>query len=207
MPDNLIFYAKNKLLHLQKIIPIIMNKKIILSLILMAVAVALFRIMPRFEGVWGITPLFAVALFSGALFKSNKLWAFLLPVLAIFFSDVLWQLMGATGFYKGQIFNYLLFILITCLGFLIKNIKFLNVLLASLAAPTIFFIISNFGVWLGGGGFARPKTFAGLMQTYVDGWPFYFPWQLISTVVFSAFLFGGWYLIQNYSKEKSFVHS
>ena len=183
-----------------------MNKKIILSLILMAVAVAIFRIMPRFEGVWGITPLFAVAIFSGAIFKNNKIWAFTLPVLAIFFSDVLWQLTGETGLYKGQIFNYFLFILITCLGFLIKNIKFLNVLLASLAAPTIFFIISNLGVWLGGGGFARPKNFAGLMQTYVDGLPFYFPWQLISTVVFSALLFGGWYLAQNFSKEKSIAH-
>ena len=184
-----------------------MNKKIFSSLILMAVAVALFRILPTFEGVWGITPLFSVALFSGTIFKNKKGWAFLLPVLAIFFSDLLWQLIGNIGFYKGQIFNYILFVSVTCIGFLIKRTTASNVVLASLAAPTFFFILSNFGVWFGGGGFARPKTFAGLMQTYVDGLPFYFPWQLLSTLVFSGVLFGGWYLIQNFSKENSFVHS
>ena len=180
-----------------------MNKKIILSLILMALVVALFRIMPKLDGVWGVTPLFAVAIFSGALFRNNKLWAFILPLLAIFFSDFLWQLVGEAGVYKGQFLNYFLYVSITCVGFLIKKINFSNITLASLAAPTAFFILSNFGVWLGGGGLARSKNFAGLMQSYVDGWPFYFPWQLLSTLAFSAILFGGWYWINHLSKQKA----
>ncbi len=180
-----------------------MNKKIIFSILLMAIVIALFRILPKFDGVWGITPLFAVGIFSGALFRNHKPWAFALPVLAIFFSDVLWQLIGSAGFYKGQLLNYFLFIVITCLGFLIKEIKFSNITLTSLAAPTVFFILSNFGVWLGNGGLGRPKTFVGLMQTYADGLPFYFPWQLLSTLLFSGILFGGWYWMNSVFKEKA----
>ncbi|MCU7693586.1 DUF6580 family putative transport protein [Haoranjiania flava] len=180
-----------------------MNRNIILTIALTALAVALFRIMPRWEGVWGITPIFSIALFSGSIFKSNKGMAFLLPVLALFFSDVLWQLIDGSGFYPGQFVNYILFVMITCIGFFINKNNVVNIGLASLAAPTAFFLLSNFSVWVSGGGLARPKNFAGLMQTYVDGLPFYFPWQLASTLFFSALLFGGMYLLSAHKKTTS----
>jgi hypothetical protein len=95
-----------------------------------------------------------------------------------------------------------LFALLTTVGFLVKKINVLNVLLASIAAPTAYFIISNFTVWIGGGGLERPKTFAGLMMCYSDGLPFYQN-SLYATVFFSLVLFGGYYLAQRSGVNKS----
>jgi hypothetical protein len=91
-------------------------------------------------------------------------------------------------------------------GFLLKKINFRNVVLFSVSGSVIFFITSNFLVWLGGGGLERPKTFAGLMQCYTDAFVFYrdagairgFEANLIlGDLFFTAVLFGGYYLVRN----------
>ena len=66
--------------------------------------------------------------------------------------------------------------------------------IASIAAPLVYFALSNFMVWIEGAGYVRPKTFSGLMQTYVDGLPF-LSGSIMSSVVFSIILFGGYYLL------------
>lgn len=175
------------------------KKNIILILIVLIVIASLYRILPNRP--YGFSPIFAMTLFGGAIFVKNKKWAFILPLLSLFISDALYQVlyingMSVTpGFYQGQLLNYLLFGALTCIGFLITKIKVLNVLLASIASPTIYFLISNFIVWAGNGGLGRPKTFAGLMQCYADGLPFY-PNSVYSTILFSGILFGGYYLLK-----------
>ena len=53
----------------------------------------------------------------------------------------------------------------------------------------------RFLTWLGVGAFVEyPKTWEGLMACYTLALPFY-KTSLIATVVFSAVLFGSWYLI------------
>jgi hypothetical protein len=66
-----------------------------------------------------------------------------------------------------------------------------------LAAPTAYFLASNFLVWASSSplaGLGRPKTFAGLMMCYSDGLPFY-PWSVAATFIFSAILFGSYYIM------------
>lgn len=181
------------------------NYKIITSIILMAVTIALYRVLLSFnlKGIYGITPIFSIALFSGAIFKNNKIIAFFLPLLGIFFSDLLWQLVGETGFYKGQLLNYALFMLMTVIGFGVHLQKMGSILKASVIAPTLYFLLSNFFVWMSGGGFNRPKTPAGLVQCYIDGLPFYFPWQIVSTLVFSFILFVGLHWLHNKQLAKT----
>jgi hypothetical protein len=175
------------------------TKQIVIALALLTIVCALYRIVP--DRPWGFAPQIAMAVFGGAIFINNKKWAFAVPLLSMFLSDVLYQLlynMGVhvmPGFYEGQWQNYLLFVLLTTIGFLIKKINVLNVLLASIAAPTVYFILSNFLVWSSGGGLERPKTFAGLMMCYNDGVPFYQN-SMYATAFFSALFFGGYYLIQ-----------
>ncbi|MGZ8538406.1 MAG: DUF6580 family putative transport protein [Flavisolibacter sp.] len=41
----------------------------------------------------------------------------------------------------------------------------------------------------------RPKTFEGLMMSFADGLPF-FRSSLVYTIIFSAVLFGGYFLAQ-----------
>jgi hypothetical protein len=176
------------------------TKSIIVTLILLVFVAALYRIFPNRP--MGFAPQYAMAIFGGAIFVKNKKWAFILPVLSMFLSDLFYQFLYSRGlsvtpgFYEGQWQNYALFVLLTMIGFLIKKINVLNVLIASVASPTVYFILSNFMVWAGGGGLQRPKTWGGLMQSYVDGLPFYVN-SIYATVLFSTILFCGYFFVKN----------
>jgi hypothetical protein len=184
-----------------------LNKNFLLVFVLLIIVAALYRVIP--DRPWGFAPHLAMALFGGAVIKDKK-WAFALPVFSLFLSDLLYHLLyinglsSIPGFYEGQFTNYLWFMGITCLGFFMKNIRVGNVISFSFLAPTVYFLISNFSVWIGGGGFQRPKTFSGLMQCYTDGLPFY-RGGLMATLVFSAILFGTYMLVTKKKKEMQTV--
>ena len=176
------------------------TKQLAISFILLIVIASLYRIMPGRP--YGFAPQIAMAIFGGAIFKDKK-FAFLLPLLAMFVSDCLYQILymngvgSIYGFYDGQVLNYILFGGLTIFGFFIKNLNVKKIALASIAAPTAYFLASNFFVWSSSSplaGLSRPKTFAGLMMCYGDGLPFY-PWSVASTFVFCAILFGSYYLM------------
>ena len=176
------------------------RKQLAGSFILLIVIASLYRIMPGRP--LGFSPMIAMAIFGGAVIKDKK-FAFLLPLLAMFVSDGLYQLLyingvgNIPGFYEGQATNYILFGGLTVFGFFIKNFNIKRIAIASLSAPTAYFLISNFMVWASASplaGLGRPKTFSGLMMCYSDGLPFY-PWSVASTFIFSAVLFGSFYLL------------
>ena len=191
------------------------TKQIAGSFILLIIIASLYRIMPGRP--FGFAPQIAMAIFGGAVIK-DKRFAFLLPLLAMFVSDGFYQLLYINGvgiipgFYEGQALNYLLFASLTVFGFLVKNFNIKNIAIASLAAPTAYFLISNFLVWASSSplaGFGRPKTFSGLMMCYADGLPFYL-WSLAATVVFSSILFGAYYFMTrpaSLSAERKFLNS
>ena len=89
-----------------------LNRQIILALVIMVAMSALYRIMP--SRPMGFAPQIAIALFSGSLFASKKSYSFLLPIVSMLISDILYQVLynfGYTaiqGFYSGQIENYIL---------------------------------------------------------------------------------------------------
>ena len=177
-----------------------LNKTLIWSLLLLTLVAALYRIIPGRP--YGFAPQWAMAVFAGTVIK-NKKWAFAMPVLSMLISDIIYQalyrngLSTIEGFYDGQWQNYLLFALLVVIGFAIRKINVTNVFIASLASPTVYFILSNLILWAGWSGtrgLGRPKTFNGLMMCYSDAVPFY-KTSLIATVVFSAILFGSYYFI------------
>lgn len=175
-----------------------LNKSVLLAFGLLILASSLYRVWPGRP--FGFAPQWAMAVFAGAVIK-DKRWAFVLPLLSMLVSDTIYQILynnGTSqiwGFYGGQWLNYLLFASMTVFGFMIaKRINVLNVLAASLAAPSAFFLLSNFTVWISGGGYSRPFTGAGLMQCYADGIPFY-QTSLLATPVFSVVLFGIYFLV------------
>ncbi|MGB8192906.1 MAG: DUF6580 family putative transport protein [Chitinophagaceae bacterium] len=180
-----------------------LNKNVLLVFVLLIVVAALYRVIP--DRPWGFAPHLAMALFGGAVIKDKK-WAFALPIFSLFLSDLLYQMLylnglsDTKGFYSGQWTNYLWFVGITCLGFLMKNIRVGTVVSFSFLAPTLYFLVSNFSVWIGGGGWQRPKTFEGLMMCYADGLPFY-RGGLMATLIFSALLFGTYMLVKRREME------
>jgi len=169
----------------------------------MMLVACIYRVIPARP--YGFAPQLAVALFAGAVI-SNKKWAILLPLFSMFFSDLLYHFMftyklgNVPGFYDGQWVNYLLYTGVILIGFLMKKITIKNIALFSLIGPTAYFLSSNFVVWVGGGGWGRPKTFSGLLQCYEDGVPFY-TMSLLSTLIFCTVLFGSWFLI--YKKRET----
>jgi len=192
---------------LQKYLDMKLSKQIIFSFILLIIIASLYRIMPGRP--YGFAPMIAMAIFGGAVIKEKKL-AFLFPLLAMFISDGLYQLLyingvgNIPGFYEGQFLNYILFGGLTVFGFFIKNFSIKKIAIASISAPTFYFLISNFLVWASSSplaGLGRPKTFAGLMMCFSDGLPFY-PWSLASTFIFSAIFFGSYYLMANPTSQK-----
>lgn len=171
------------------------------SFLLLVLVAAVYRAIPGRP--WGFAPQFAMAIFSGAVVKERK-WAFAFPLLSLLISDVFYQLLYVAelfempGFYSGMILNYILFGTLTVIGFYTNASRLFSILKSCFTAPTVFFFLSNFMVWMGNGGYQRPKTWTGLMQTYYDGLPFYAN-SILATVLFGLLLFGSNMLIKKYA--------
>lgn len=166
------------------------NKQTIIFLfILVILSTAVKLICAPQINLSGFTCVIAVSLFAGLTIKDKKL-AFLFPLLTLFISDILLQGLHAlnvfpySGFYSGQIINYILFIVLTLIGIALRNTKTAGIIAASFIGPTVFFILSNFFVWkLQGAAMGYSRDISGLMQTYTFGLPFYRN-SLISTFIF-----------------------
>lgn len=178
-----------------------LSKFNIYSFLMLVVVAAAYRAIPGRP--WGFAPQFAMAIFSGAVVKDKK-WALAFPLLSLLISDVLYQalylsgLYEIPGFYNGMISNYVLFGSLTVIGFFTNAASISSIAKSSVSAPTVFFVLSNFMVWIGNGGYQRPKTMTGLMQVYIDGLPFYAN-SIIATVVFGSILFGAHQLIKKFA--------
>jgi Family of unknown function (DUF6580) len=140
-------------------------------------------------GAANFSPVYAGLLFSGACLKRrDSIW---FPVLLLAGSDLLVNsLLYHMSFQWMQILNWVAFAAIVVVGWwLQKRVSVRNVLVASVAGPSVFFLISNFAVWVGGG--LYPPTFGGLAACYAAAIPFYGN-SLISAVLFSGILFGAY---------------
>jgi hypothetical protein len=168
------------------------NKRVYVTLALFVCSAALYRVVPGRP--YGFAPQIAMALFGGAVFRWS--WeAFAFPLISLLISDALYQFLyiqGLTpiqGFYSGQWLNYAILSTVVLLGLLFKNLSLRNIALYSFLAPTWYFLLSNFTVWLGSDGLFIPRTWAGLVETYVLGLPFY-QTSIWATYFFSALFFG-----------------
>ena len=169
------------------------NKQIFVALVIMIITSALYRVLPGRP--YGFAPQIAIALFGGSLFSRQKQYAFLLPMLSMFISDLLYQVLytyqltDMQGFYEGQLLNYVLIASTAVFGFGLQSNKLSRYFIGFLSAPTAYFLVSNFLVWTQGGGYHHAFTITGLIQTMVDGLPFY-PYSVAGTLVFGGILFG-----------------
>jgi hypothetical protein len=160
-------------------------------LCLMIVIVAFSRLIPHMPN---FSPLGAIGLFGAAYF-AHKWQAYLIPILATWVSDLFLNNMvyasyypEFTWFYEGFYWQYGSYLLIVLMGiFLFKKVNIQRVVSGAFLASIIFFLVSNFGVWISGTMY--PKTSEGLVACYVAAIPF-FKGTLIGNLLFSAVLFG-----------------
>ncbi len=165
-----------------------MNTKIFKSQFFFIAALVLLAAVLRFIPHWpNFTPLAAMALFGGTYIKRKEL-AFLLPIAAMFVSDLF------IGFHATMIWVYVAFIAIVALGFVLRrNVKVVNVVAMSLASSTLFFLVTNFGTWMTQM-MPYPMNVAGLMQAYIAGLPFFLN-GIMGDLFFCTVLFGSYYVI------------
>ena len=166
---------------------------------LMVLVAAMSRLLPHPPNV---TAVGATALFGAAYF-AKKYWAFLIPFLALWISDLVLNNVvygafteGFTMFSSYMIWTYSAFGLIILLGSsVLKKVKPLNLLGASLGASTIFFLLTNFGTWYANFGDIYANNFTGLMAAYAAGLP-YFLNTIVGDLFYVGVLFGAFELVK-----------
>lgn len=172
------------------------NKKIYILLITSIVVFGVIaRVLPHNAN---FAPMGAIALFAAAFYKRKAL-ALAIPAIAWWLSDLyLNNTVYATSenftwFTYDQLFSVLALLSIVLLGaLLLKSFNVAKVLVGSISASLIFFLISNFGVWMQG--FLYPKTWSGLVSCYTMALPFYKA-TFVSDLVFSGIFFSAMYFI------------
>jgi hypothetical protein len=156
-----------------------------LGLIALAVAA---RLLPHAANV---TPLFAVTLFACAYLPRR--WALAVPVTAMIGSDLI------IGLHSGIAFTWTGMLVFALLGYGLRDrTGAFRVIGSALLGSVVFFIWTNFGVWLVGG--LYPHTSSGLAQCYLAALPF-FRNSLLGNVAFSGLLFAAyeWYRVRRRS--------
>jgi hypothetical protein len=147
---------------------------------------AVFRLLPHWPNV---TPVAAMALFGGAYF-SRKIFAFILPMAALFLSDLV------LGFHGTMWAVYLGFAITVAFGLLIRSkVSVWSVAGVVLGSSVIFFLLTNFASWMGSAFYA--PTFTGLLTAYTAGLPFFLN-SLLGDVFFAGVLFGSFQLLQQW---------
>ena len=122
------------------------------------------------------TPIVTVAILSGYFF-SNIYFSFLTLLISMFVADTF------IGFHEHMFSVYISLLLISFIFYKIsEKINFKNLFMCSFIASLIFFIISNFGVWIIGGLYDR--SLSGLVECYILAIPF-FGNTFLSTVIFA----------------------
>lgn len=127
------------------------------------------------------TPVLAAALFCGTLYARPS-HAVLVPILGMAASDLVLGL-------HGQIWAvYLAVALCVALGrWMLTPPKALTTVAAGVSGSVLFFLLTNFAVWLQGDFY--PLTSAGLLACYIAAIPF-FHHTLIATLLFGLALLG-----------------
>jgi len=201
-----IFYFKYNLI-LPKLIA--MNSKILNNIAIALVLITL-AVITRLSAIENQLPNFtavgSVLLFSTFYFKNSKL-NFLLPIAIMFISDLF--LLSFFGVNSQSTGNYLAFLVYVIMSsHFIKKIKIKNVALAGVSGATLFFLISNFLVWLNTG-IAEGDyslTLGGLFHCYAKGFSPWYTNQLMADLVWSAIIFGVYelsiYSIKNLSLNR-----
>jgi len=87
------------------------------------------------------------------------------------------------GFYQNMFFIYFSLFLITFFSFKItKKINIKSLFFIGLGSSLLFYLISNFGVWMMGS--LYPKNINGLIECYIAAIPF-FRNTVLSTIIYS----------------------
>lgn len=149
------------------------------------------------------TPLGAMALFGGCYYKDR--WkAYLVPLITLWLTDIildkLFYFHTWVFFYDGFAWVYASFVLMVMIGNSFRRVSIKSLILSSVAAALIHWLVSDFGFWIGDGiDTATGKRFTqdwhGLYRCYFLALP-YMKNLLLGNLIFGAIFFGGFEFLQ-----------
>ena len=180
-----------------------MNKQTANILIVSAVVLitALMRVINLELHIYNLVPVAALGIFSGSVLR-NKAQAYLIPLLAMLISDIDIALFTNTkGFYGvSQFVNYGAIMLVTLMGSAMQRRNVVNIAGYTLGGSFVFFVLSNFGTFLGG---YYGYSFAGFTECFAMAIPFYksdMAWSFFfnsfaGDLSFSLIAFGSYHLL------------
>jgi hypothetical protein len=162
------------------------NHARLIALLSAIAAAAALRLVPHPPN---FSPIDAMALFSGA-YLGRRALAFVAPLGALLLGDAI------IGFHPYMWATYLSVALIVLLGWVVQaRISPVRVGAAAVASSVLFYVVTNFSVWLGSS--VYPQTLSGLAACYVAAIPF-FQNTLAGDLFYSALLFGGFALVEHF---------
>ena len=186
-----------------------------LILILIVALVTILRTVAPFSDNFGEIANFsavgAITLFSGSYFK-NPIQAFAIPLLTLLLTDVIlantiYKAYNTGFLYDGWYWTYIAFALMVLVTRLIvKKVNIQNVLVGTLTAVLIHWIVTDFGVWYGSP--IYPQTIAGFWAVLTLAIPFELRF-LYGTLAYGVLMFGAFealkikYPVLSLVKEKS----
>lgn len=173
------------------------RRKAFILFTLIVLVAALTRLLPLPEN---FSPIAAVCLFGAAHF-AHRWQAIAIALAAVMFSDIALNniihaeyMDGFTVLYDGWMWQYAMYIITVVFGaWLFKNhITATRTLVGVLGASLLFFIGSNFGVWMSGTMY--PMDLGGLVSCYAAGIPF-LKGTVAGNLFFTVLLFGVYYAV------------
>jgi hypothetical protein len=161
----------------------------VLRAILAAVVIILAAVLRIAPHPWNFTPIGAMALFSGAMFRDRRV-AFLFPLVALFVGDLF------VGLYRIIPIVYASFLLSILIGTRLANRRsILRIGGAVFLGALQFFLVSNFAIWKFYDTY--PHTLAGLVTCYILGLPL-FGNTLAGDAFYATLFFGIFALAEKY---------
>jgi hypothetical protein len=172
-----------------------------LAALLIAAATA-YRLMAH---PYNVAPIDAMFLLSALYLPRRGAIAWAFPFSAVILSDMLIYYQWDGSFLSfGRLIDYAAFALIGLLGLWAKHRGFSARVAAMLAAPFIFFVVSNFGVWLAadyGTASLYSRTLEGLLSCYLAGLPF-LKGTIVGDLIFAG---GGMLLIESARHSRAVI--
>lgn len=182
-----------------------MNPKV--SIIFITVfAVAMSRLIPHWPNVTAVA---AIAIFGGATLR-NSVAAILIPVSAIFLSDLIINNTFYSAYYDGFVlfgnsagWIYGAFILMTVIAhFGIKAFKVSSILSVTVLSTLLFFFLTNTGSWLSSPLYVQDAS--GLLLAYEAGLPFLLN-SLLGNLFFVGVFFYGYSFVVEKNTQKAII--
>lgn len=175
---------------------------LLIVIILAAAAYRLVQSSPVFSIFSNLTPFGAMALFGGCYF-ADKWKAFLIPILALWISDIFlnrfYYYDHWSFFHSGMLWVYGTFALMVVMGQLIKKVTLMKVLVAGVSAAMMHWLVTDFGVWISGidvtTGLPFTRDLSGFVKCLYLALPF-FRNMAIGNLVFCGVLFGSFEWLQ-----------